>query len=414
MRMFILELKRIVSSRRNLIILGIGLVMSIVMGVLPLTYETINYTDANGTVISLQGKKTIEYEKSIRSKYNGKITTEKLEDALTVYQKTIRENGNISEESVDFPLSVYTEFISPIKPMLSKMPEAFADPKTGWARELKDIPIEDAKNFYDKAKTHLRDVISLEYDGNKKLMDTASEMYEKVKTPFSLYGGFSRDAFDYIILNILILLILCVAIATPTFAEGYQNGADKIFRCTKFGRIPFAIHKVLALFFVIAIYYLLCMSVQIAILDFSFGTECLKTSIQMLFSVVGLLSWNLGQLQIAVVLGGLLSILCMVVFTLFISARVKTSLTAILISIVIAVLPTIMYGAAGASWFVYILPSAGIGMLNCLLYQLVDINFLLIGKTGIWIPYVIFGVAIIELIIFTILSIYSYCRHRVG
>lgn len=65
MRMFIVELKRILSSRRTLIILGIGLIMSTLMGILPITYETINYTDANGEVISLQGKKAIEYKKSM-------------------------------------------------------------------------------------------------------------------------------------------------------------------------------------------------------------------------------------------------------------------------------------------------------------------------------------------------------------
>ncbi|MFR3464697.1 MAG: ABC transporter permease [Anaerobutyricum soehngenii] len=413
MRMFKVELKRILSSRRTLIILGIGLLMSIVMGILPITYETINYTDANGTVISLQGKKAIEYKKSIRSKYDGEVTGEKLKSALTAYQKVIKENGNITEDNEKFPLTVYTESISPIKPLLSKMPEVFADPQTGVGSELKDIPIEESDDFYNKAKSHLKDVISLEYDGNKKIIDTASEMYEKVKTPFSLYGGFSRDAFDYITLNVLILLILCVAITAPTFAEGYQNGSDNILRCTKFGRIPFVAYKILALFFIIAIYYLLCMSIQIGILNYNFGTECLNTSIQMLFSAVGLLSWDLGQLQIAVVLGGLLSVLSTVALTLFISAKVKTSLTAILISIVTALLPTIIYVAAGVSWLAYILPSAGIGMQNSLLYQLVDINFLSIGSSGVWTPHIIVGVAIVELIIFTAFSIYSYCRHRV-
>lgn len=413
MRLFRVELRRVLSSRRNLIILGIGLLMSIVMGILPITYEAINYTDSSGAVISVKGKKAIEYKKSIRSKYNGEVTGEKLENALTVYQKTVQENGNISEEDESFPLTVYTESISPIKPLLSRMPEVFADPQTGVASELKDIPVEDAKKFYDKSKTHLREVLSLEYDRNTKIMDKASKMYEKVKTPFSLYGGFSRDAFDYIILNILILLIVCVSISAPTYAEGYQNGADSILRCTKFGRIPFAIHKVLALFFVVAIYYLLCMSVQIAILDFSFGTECLKTSMQMLFTAVGLLSWNLGQLQIAVVFGGLLSIFCMVAFTLSVSAKVKTPLVAMLIPMVVALLPIIAYGAAKGTWLAYIFPSGGVGLQNCLLYQLCDINFLVVRNSGIWTPYIIFGVTSIELILFIPLSVYLYCRHQV-
>lgn len=414
MRMFIVELKRILSSRRTLIILGIGLIMSTLMGILPITYETINYTDANGEVISLQGKKAIEYKKSIRSKYDGEVTGEKLKSALTAYQKVIKENGNITEDNEKFPLTVYTESISPIKPLLSKMPEVFADPQTGVGSELKDIPIEKSDDFYNKAKSHLEDVISLEYDGNKKIIDTASEMYEKVEMPFSLYGGYSRDAFDYITLNILILLVLCVSIAAPTFAEGYQNGSDCILRCTKFGWIPFVVYKILALFFIIILYYLVCMLIQIGILNYNFGLECLNTSIQMLFSAVGLVSLNLGQLQVAVVLGGLLSILCTVALTLFISAKARTSLTAILISVVTALLPTIVYAVVGTSWLVYILPSSGIGMQNSLLYQLVDINFLPMGNAGVWTPYMIIGGAVVELIVFLMLSVYSYCRHRVG
>lgn len=414
MRLFTVEFKRILSSRRTLIILGIGLLMSIMMGVLPITYETINYTDENGTIISLQGKKAIEYKKSIRSKYDGEVTGEKLKSALTEYQKVIKENGNITEDDENFPLTVYTKSISPIRPLLSKMPEVFADPQTGIGSALKDIPIEESDDFYDKAKSHLKDVISLEYDGNQKIIETASQMYEKVKMPFSLYGGFSRDAFDYIILNILILLVLCVAIAAPTFAEGYQNGADCIWRCTKFGRIPFVAYKILALFFIIVFYYLLCMLIQIGILNYNFGLECLNTSMQMLFSAVGLVSLTLGQLQVTVVLGGLLSILCTVAFTLFISAKARTSLTAILLSVVTALFPTIAYTVAGTSWLVYILPSSGIGLQNSLLYQLVDINFLSLGNGGVWTPYIIIGGAAVELIVFLMLSVYSYCRHRVG
>lgn len=414
MRMFVVELKRILSSKRTLLMMGIGLVLSIVMGLLPISYETINYTDANGNVVSVEGKAAIDYKKSIRSKYDGEVTTEKLKNALALYQETIRENGNISEDDENFPLEVYTEKISPLRPLLSKLPEVFADPQTGIGSELKDIPLEQVSQFYDRAQSHLKDVMALEYDGNQHIIDTASEMYQQVETPYYLYGGFSRDAFDYITLNILILLILCIAVAAPTFAESYQNGSDSILRCTKFGRVPFVVYKILSLFFILTIYYLVCMAIQIAILDFNFGTECLKTSIQMLFSAVGLISFNLGQLQIAMVFGGLISILCAVGFTLFISAKAKTSLTAILISIVVALLPTIVYTVAGGSWLVYILPTSGIGLQNSWLYQLTDINFLPLGNNGIWTPYVMAVVTVVELIIFTVLSVYSYCKHKVG
>lgn len=146
--------------------------------------------------------------------------------------------------------------------------------------------------------------------------------------------------------------------------------------------MPFAVYKIVSLFVVLSLYYLVCMAIQIAILDFNFGTECLKTYIQMLFSAFGLIPCDLGQLQLAIVIGGLCSILCAVAFTLFISGKAKITLTSILISIVIALLPTILYTVAGISWLVYILPSSGIGMQNSLLYQLIDINFLSMGKGG--------------------------------
>ena len=103
---------------------------------------------ANGEVISLQGKKAIEYKKSIRSKYDGEVTGEKLKSALTAYQKVIKENGNITEDNEKFPLTVYTESISPIKPLLSKMPEVFADPQTGVGLSL--IHISFGRGIHDK------------------------------------------------------------------------------------------------------------------------------------------------------------------------------------------------------------------------------------------------------------------------
>ena len=45
------------------------------------------------------------------------------------------------------------------------------------------------------------------------------------------------------------------------------------------------------------------------------------------------------------------------------------------------------YVAMGATWFSTILPSAGIGMQNNLLYQLANFNYLHIGGMSFWTPY---------------------------
>ena len=135
----------------------------------------------------------------------------------------------------------------------------------------------------------------------------------------------------------------------------------------------------------------------------------------MLFSIINLPNLNLGQLQVILALTGLLSMLASVSFTLFLSAKCKDSLTVLLVSLVILLLPTFVYSAlASATWISTILPSAGIGMQNNFLYQLINFNYLHIGEMSFWTPYIILISAVIEVPVFLFLSICSYFKHQVA
>lgn len=111
-------------------------------------------------------------------------------------------------------------------------------------------------------------------------------------------------------------------------------------------------------------------------------------------------------------IGGLLSLLATLSFTLFLSAKLKDSMTVILIAIVMCLLPIFTY-SAGANWLTFILPSGGIGMENSLLYQLTGFNFLHIGQASMWSPYVIMAAAIIEIPVFLVLAVRAYCKHQI-
>ena len=88
----------------------------------------------------------------------------------------------------------------------------------------------------------------------------------------------SRDAFDYIELYILVLSILCIAIAAPVFANEYQTGSDSILRCTKYGRVKLAVTRITAACSIFIVMFILGMALHLTILNLAFGTECLKTS----------------------------------------------------------------------------------------------------------------------------------------
>ena len=157
------------------------------------------------------------------------------------------------------------------------------------------------------------------------------------------------------------------------------------------------------------------MVIHLSIINLAFGAECLKTSFQMLFSIINLPNINLGQLQVILVLSGLLSLLASISCTLFLSAKCKDSLSALLISLAVMLLPTIVYTALGSSvWVSTILPSAGIGLQNNFLYQLYGFNFLHIGDMSFWTPYIILISAALEIPVFGFLAIRSYCKHRVA
>lgn len=413
MRIYCLEIKRVLKSRRVIILLVIALLMSVVMAWLPVIYEDINQYDENGNkVAELNGLAAIAYKKSLRLGNNGEVTPEKLKEALIIYQGTVSQYGENSLYSGDFPKDLYMEKVFPVESLLGRLPEAFSNPKTGQAASLMDIAPDKVNNFYKQTEQHLKDIMQMEHKDHPKTQEQALKKYAEVKIPFQFYTGYSRDAFDYIMLYIFLLVILCTAAATPTFSNEYQTGSDSILRCTKHGRCRLAIVKVFAALTIFSITFVICLLLHLLISNLAFGPECMKTSMQMLFSVISLPVLNLGQLQAVLTIGGLGSLLATISFTLFLSAKFKDSISVILSAIVICLLPIFTY-SAGSGWLGFILPSGGIGMQNSLLYQLTGFNYLHVGSISIWSPYVIMAAILIEIPVFFFLAVYTYCNHQV-
>ena len=97
MRIYCLEIKRVLKSRRVIILLTIALLMSMVMAWLPVIFEDINQYDDNGNkVAELNGLSAINYKKSLRQTNNGEVTPEKIKEALIIYQNTVSQYGENS------------------------------------------------------------------------------------------------------------------------------------------------------------------------------------------------------------------------------------------------------------------------------------------------------------------------------
>ena len=63
MRIYYLELKRVLKSKFTLILLALALLFSVLLAWLPVTYCYSNYTDEAGNEVNLTGLVSIAYEK---------------------------------------------------------------------------------------------------------------------------------------------------------------------------------------------------------------------------------------------------------------------------------------------------------------------------------------------------------------
>ena len=93
MRIFKLELKRVLNTRMTWILLALSLFLSVWMAYLPTTFSDISYTDENGDQVELTGLDSLHYRKTIQADTAGEVTPDKIHKALEAYQACLEEYG---------------------------------------------------------------------------------------------------------------------------------------------------------------------------------------------------------------------------------------------------------------------------------------------------------------------------------
>ena len=414
MRLMKLELKRVLKTRLTLILLTFSLVLSLVMAYIPTTFSYVSYLDDNGNTIKLLGLDAVQYLKTLQSDTAGEVTPQKVRQAVEDYQTCLTKYG--VENTHDLPEGVYEAEILPYAPLLHGVREAFADPDSGIAPSLMDIDPEKIEDFYSACEARLDSLMKLEQRDHPRAQEAAKRLYNRVEMPYQLYPGYNTDAMDYQLLLSFLIVLFCTVIAAPIFTSDYQTGADDIYRCTKYGRVKFAVTKLLSALLICGTAFSLCAVVFLLVSNSLYGWECTKTSMQMLYSIVNLPNLNLGQLQWVCAGGYLLCLLATVSFTLFLSSRLRNVVASLAVALVCCILPVILYVALPSEigqWIYTILPAGGVALQTSFLYTLVDFAFWNMGNLAIWTPYVMLGAYCVEIPLFLCLAAYSYCTRKV-
>lgn len=413
MRLMKLELKRVLKTRLTLILLALSLALSVLMAYIPTTFCSVSYLGADGNEIRVHGLAAVEQIKILQSGTQGEVTPQKVRQALEAYQACLTKYG--VETTYELPDGVYGREILPYNPLLHGVREAFADPDSGLAPSLMDVDPERIEDLYGACEARIDSLMKMEQKNHPAAQQNAKAMYSRVETPYSFYPGYNTDAMDYQLLLAFLIVLFCAVIAAPIFTSDYQTGADDIYRCTKFGRVKFAVTKIASALVICCAAFSLCAAVYLLVSNSLFGWECTKTSMQMLYSIVNLPNLNLGALQWISAGGYLLCLLATVSFTLFLSSRLRNMVAALSLALGCCILPIVVYMALPAEigqWIYTILPAGGVALQTGFFYSLVDFAYWNLGNLAVWTPFVMLGAYCVEIPLFLCLAVHSYCAHK--
>ena len=405
MRLYYLEMKRLIRTKSVWILMIAMVVLAAVMAYVPVTFIRAYKTDA-GNVQAVTGVQAVKISKETRKDMEGEVTEEKIRQAIRVLNEMYQEYGSSFMEEV--PADVYAEKIYPIMPVLNVIEQVLVpDGKNLYNMEAFDVKEEDAATIYEKYREEIQGLSQ-----NPELVKEMQKISGSVKTPFTYESGMTLETVDYYTIYLFLVMFAFIVIASPVYAAEYQTGADDVIRCTKNGRVRIAVTKILVTFTLAVATFVASSLTFVAVLYILYGGSGFGTSIQMgyVFYLPALTIRSMLKLQIA---GGVLFTLATVSFVLFLSSKCKNVQTALISAFEIAILPMILNMAGNNNVLNImrcILPTGGFGLINGLQSELMARNFALVAGHYIWLPYILLVAAAVAVPVFVGLTIVSYCR----
>lgn len=416
MRIFCLELKRLLKTRRIFVMLAVSVALSILMSFAAVQGVSYEYLDKNHNTDALAGRAAVDaLNKENNDDYVGPVTVEKLRKALKTCQDIYQKYG---QNFMNIPPDVYNQKVAPIQPFLNTILEVyFPDGNSGYD-DLRTLDPNQLDDFYARRFEVIKNKLESEYPGNQNVLRQAAKLSVKAKTPFTFAKGDPGAVSMSLTFLAFLLVAFGVMITAPDFAAEYQSGADDIFRSTKYGRGRFVLIKLCASLLLLAVMFVVCSLIFILLTDSTVGWNAFQTSVQFIYTTNNLVPMNFLQAQFATFLATFLSLMATACLSMFISTKCRNSTTALIISIVIFMIPT-MLGAVVRNrgiirdLLTYALPSGSVGLRENFYTQLIaQISFLQIGHLNVWVPSLMLGACAVEIPVFFFLAIHAYCRHQ--
>ena len=279
---------------------------------------------------------------------------------------------------------------------------------------MDEITPDMAAQYYNQRKAYIEEVMTLNY--GPSAAETALKLDENTTEPFYYEFGFGTgsDIATSLPVSLFAVAIVCSIICAPVFASDYSTGADDIQRCARYGCKRLGKAKLLAAMTLSTALYIICAAVFVALTLAVYGDD--KTSAQLALDALVLIDIDMNGVLVLTLVAGFLSVLAMTAFTLYLSARMRSSVAVLAIALAVAMAPTFLVillreGALG-DWLRLLLPSGGLGLGTGMFVDIQIGEFLTVGSLAVWTPFLMLAAPVIETPVFALLARRAYVRHE--
>lgn len=279
---------------------------------------------------------------------------------------------------------------------------------------VNEITPDMAAQYYTQRKAYIEEAMTLNY--GPAAAEAALRLDENTAEPFYYEFGFGTgsDIATSLPVSLFAVAIVCSIICAPVFASDYSTGADDIQRCARYGCRRLGKAKLLAAMTLSTALYIICAAVFVALTLAVYGDD--KTSAQLALDALVLIDIDMNGVLVLTLIAGFLSVLAMTAFTLYLSARMRSSVAVLAIALAVAMAPTFLVillreGALG-DWLRLLLPSGGLGLGTGMFVDIQIGEFLTVGSLAVWTPFLMLAAPVIETPVFALLARRAYVRHE--
>ena len=410
--MYKLEMKRLLKTRSTWILMAAALLVTLVLccinifGAYYYSYDGKSFHALDAT----------EMRKIVTESAEGEWTPERIHDVFAqIDEVSANRRGIAVEGATNDNYEIVTggnnsgaaSIAGYTNTFLRSIPQVFDV-------YMDEITPDMAAQYYNQRKAYIEEVMTLNY--GPSAAETALKLDENTTEPFYYEFGFGTgsDIESTLTVSLFAVAIVCSIICAPVFASDYSTGADDIQRCTRYGCKRLGKSKLLAAMTLSSALYIVCAAVFVALTLAVYGDD--KTSAQLALDALVLIDIDMNGVLVLTLVAGFLSVLAMTAFTLYLSARMRSSVAVLAIALAVAMAPTFLVillreGALG-DWLRLLLPSGGLGLGTGMFVDIQIGEFLTIGSLAVWTPFLMLAAPVIETPVFALLARRAYVRHE--